>query len=145
MGQKCSLVCAVIYPCGCQGKSPPPCQAYRLQSSVISTDVSFGPRLHDPFQPSTICGLPWEPRTCQLCPFCPPGPCLERRARAPLIWGPAAAVLSLHPYLGLSSFLSPPHLCPKSGLLYQSVEALALSSNPLLPLILTSPGLSVFP
>lgn len=85
---------------------------------LISTDVSFIPRMHDPFQPSTICGSPWEPRICQLCPFCSPGLYLERRAWAPLILLHSDAFITPPcTCLGLSSFHPPRHLCPNSGLL----------------------------
>lgn len=144
VGQKCTLVLAVISPSSCQVKLPSPCQACRLQSSVTYTDISFTPRLQDLFQSSTICGPLWAPRTCQLCPFCSPGLCLEGRAQAPLTLGPAASVLHYTPSV------SPPstHLSP----LPRTVESIAslkenlpLSSNPLLSPILTSPGLSMFP
>lgn len=40
-GGACILVPAVMYPCSCQMKSPSPCLACRLQSSLIITDMSL--------------------------------------------------------------------------------------------------------
>lgn len=117
MGKKCTLVLAVIYPCSCQVKLLSLCQACRLQSSVTNTNMSFTPRLHDPFQPSTICGPQCAPRICQSCPFCSPGLCLERRAQAPLTLGPTASVLQ-----------DPPSVSPLSThlpLLPRTVESIA--------------------
>lgn len=144
VGQKCTLVHAVIYPCSCQVKLPSPRQACRLQSSVTYTDIFSTPRLHDPFQSTTICGPPWAPRICQPCPFCSPKLFLEGRAQAPLTLGPAASVLYYTPSVSPHSSHLPP--------LPRTVESIAslkknlpLSSNPLLSPTLTSPGLSMFP
>lgn len=124
---------AVIYPCSYPLKSSLPCLAHMLKSSLIITDMSFTPRLYDPFQLAPFLGHTWKHGICRPCPFC--SQCCIQKAghKAPLARGCNAYLLSSH----LS--VSPPHpiplLYPKQWNLCQS-EGACLSSNPLLSLIL---------